>query len=308
MENNQKEQGNRKLMIVIIIALLLVTGVSLYFVFAGKQDLMATSAEKTSLDSSFHSLTDTLDARNAAIDQFTKRNTQLDSAVATSQQMIASQKQQLSALLGKNKMTKKELDDAKAKLKEFETNIADLQKQIVDLTAQNAQLTQQNQALSTDLNNEKQTTAALSNQNQNLGKKVLLSQLLQLNNIEVAGIKKRENGKEVVEHKIKSVESLRITFETGVNKNLNPGTLQLYVRIINPKGETIYQPNQGSGSFTSATDNSSMQYTKEADFDYNQSNKKVIVYWTQNVTSAGIYKVELYQSGYLVGKGQVELK
>jgi hypothetical protein len=132
--------------------------------------------------------------------------------------------------------------------------------------------------------------------------------LLQLRNLTVDGIKKKGNGKEVEVKKVKQLESLRITFETGENKILENGPLSLFVRILNPKGETISVADQGSGDFKLAETGENIQYTKKADFDWSQTNKKVVVYWASNVKDAGVYKIEVYQSGYMVGKGQVELK
>jgi hypothetical protein len=139
-------------------------------------------------------------------------------------------------------------------------------------------------------------------------KKVELGSLLQPRNILVEGVEKKKNGKEVVVKRVKSTQSLRITFETGENKVLEPGNLSLYLRIMSPKGETISVADQGSGAFKLSEGGETMQYTKKADFDWSQTNKKIVVYWSQNIQDAGTYKVEIYQSGYLIGKGAVELK
>jgi hypothetical protein len=36
--------------------------------------------------------------------------------------------------------------------------------------------------------------------------------------------------------------------------------------------------------------------------------QKFAIEWSQKLTEKGTYKVEVYQSGYLVGKGETELK
>jgi hypothetical protein len=66
--------------------------------------------------------------------------------------------------------------------------------------------------------------------------------------------------------------------------------------------------DQGSGTFQSADGGGAMQYTKKADLAWDQTNKKVVVYWSSNISAPGIYKVEIYQSGHEVGKGEVDLK
>lgn len=307
METNKDERVNKKLLLAIISALLLIILVTVYFGLLSKRELMATTAQKNVLAANFKNLSDTLDVRNADIDKLKVQNLQLYSTISSSQKIIASEKEKLAAMLQNEKMTSKELDAANKTLVEYEASIVDLQKQIIDLNAKNQQLTSENQQLFTDLNTVKKTAAQLSEENKNLAGKVAFSALLQLVKVEIDGVKKRITGKEVIVHNIKAVESLRVSFQTGNNKSLSPGAVPLYVKIINPKGETIYLPNQGSGSIRLASNGTSTQFTKEADIDWNQANKKVIVYWTQDIQSAGIYKVEIYQSGYLIGKGEVKL-
>ena len=65
--------------------------------------------------------------------------------------------------------------------------------------------------------------------------------------------------------------------------------------------------DQGSGSLQLANSGSQMQYTKKADFAWNQTNKKVVLFCKLPNAAEGVYKVEIYQSGYLVGNGQVKL-
>jgi len=140
-----------------------------------------------------------------------------------------------------------------------------------------------------------------------LSQKVVLGSLLQLKQVDVNGIKQRQNGKETTVRYAKAAESMKVSFETGQNAVLNNGPLSLYVRIVNPRGETISVVDQGSGTFQLAKSGTQLQYTKRADIDWNQTSKKVSVYWTQNISTAGIYHVEVYQSGYLIGQGQVKL-
>jgi hypothetical protein len=306
METNQGE-GNKKLYIGIIVLLLLLNCGTLYLYLTTNKAKTDLGEQKVALENDFKALSDTLDSKKMELEQFKGKNAELDAEIVAKQEEIDNQKKTIAGLFAKGKMTGKELAAAKAKIAEFEASVVDLKKRIEELTEQNTQLTNQNQQLSTDLSSEKQTTSKLSEENQGLSKKVELGSLLQLKNLEVTAVKKKSNGKEVTVNRVKQLESLRIAFETGDNKVLDAGNLSLYVRIINPKGETISVADQGSGTLKLA-DGQDVQYSKKADFDYAQSNKKISVYWSQNITSPGTYKVEVYQSGYAIGLGQVELK
>lgn len=306
METTQGE-GNKKLYIGIIALLLLLNAGTLYLYLTTNKAKTDLTEQKATLEADFKTLSDTLDSKKLELEQFKGKNAELDAEITAKQEEIDNQKKTIAGLFAKGKMNAKELAAAKEKIAQFESSISDLQKRVEELTQQNQQLTAQNQQLSTDLTAEKQTTSNLTEQNKGLSQKVELGSLLQLKNLEVVGIKKKSNGKETDVKRIKQVESLRISFETGENKVVDEGNMSLYVRIINPKGETISVADQGSGTLKLA-DGQDVQYSKKADFDYSKTNKKISVYWSQNLNTAGTYKVEVYQSGYVIGKGQVELK
>ncbi len=304
MEENQ-ESGNKKIYVAIIALLLLINGVALYLLYSENKAKIDLGDQKIALEHDFKNLSDTLDSKKMELEQYKGKNAELDSLITAKQDEIDQQKKTISGLFAKGKMTSSELAAAKEKIAQFEVSIAELQKKVDELSKQNQELTSQNQQLSTDLSAEKQTSSTLSEQNKGLSKKVELGSLLQLRNIEVVGVtgKKNRKGEDITINKGKKTEQLRISFETGDNKVLEAGPVSLYLRVLNPKGETISVADQGSGSINLAGGSETVQYTKKADFDWSQTNKKIVVYWSSNVKEAGTYKVEVYQSGYLVGQG-----
>jgi len=311
METNQNgaetSSGKRKLYVSAIVALLLINSVSLYFLFSENREKTDVTSEKMALQSNFKNLSDTLDARNNEIDQYIGKNAELDKTIASKQDIINTEKHQIAGLLSKNKLTAAELEKAREMMADYKASISDLQQKVAELTQQNQQLAQQNQQLSTDLSQEKQATSQLNEKNRGLSKKVELGSLFQVAKLDVEAVKTRHNGKEVDVHKAKVAQELKISFETGENKVIDPGTVSLYVRIINPKGETIAVADQGSGTMQCEDSPEPCQFTKKADINYDQTNKKVVLYWGQNIKDPGTYKVELYQGGHVIGQGAVTL-
>lgn len=305
MENNQG--GKKNIYIAIIALLLLINGVGGYLLWSENKEKKDLTEQKAVIDQQFADKSAELDAIAAELEQFKGKNAELDSLISEQQGEIAKQKQQIQNLLSKGKLTKAELDKANQMLEEYRATIAVLQQKVEQLSAENKQLQTEKAQLTSDLTAEKQTTSQLTEQNKGLSKKVELGSLLQVRNMEVVGIRKKGSGKEVTVKRVKTTESLRISFETGDNKVLEAGNVSLYIRVLNPKGETISVADQGSGSLKLTETGETVQYTKKADFNWDQTNKKIVVYWSQNIKDEGTYKVEVYQSGYLVGKGQVEL-
>jgi hypothetical protein len=307
MESNQKGTVSKKVYFATIILLLLVNCGTVYMLYTTSSAKTDVTAQKVALERDFKSLSDTLDMRKVQIEQFIGKNAEMDKTIADNQAMIDREKKEIAGLLHRNTLTQAELSKAKGMIAMYEANISDMSKQISDLTAQNAQITAQNNQLTADLSTERENSSHLGELNAGLSKKVEAGSLLQIAKVDVEAIKRRNSGKEVSVKRVKAAEELKISFETGGNKVLDPGPLSLYVRIINPKGETIALSDQGSGTIPMADSPNPVAYTKKADIYWEQKNKKVVVYWGQNITDPGTYKVQVYQKGYMVGEGAVKL-
>jgi predicted RNase H-like nuclease (RuvC/YqgF family) len=307
METNQKKGISKGVFTGAVVVLLLLNSVTLYFYMNTRSEKADVTTQKTALQQQFNDLTATFNQKSDELEQFRGKTAELDKAITEKQQQLDKSKRELTALFSKNKLTQRELDKARQMIAEYKASIADMTARVEQLTQQNQELMATNTQLNTDLSLEKSTTSKLTEQNQGLAKKVEVGSLLPIAKLDVEAIKKRNNGKEVPVKRIKAAESLKISFETGANKVLDPGPVSLYVRIINPKGETIAVADQGSGEILSATQPEPVKYTKKADFNYDQNNKKVIVYWSQQIKDAGTYTVEVYQNGYVIGSGKVTL-
>jgi len=308
METNQKSGTvSKRTFASTVIVLLLLNSLTLYFLLDTRHQKMDLGTQKTALEHQFHDLSDTLSLKSEELNQFRGKTAELDKSITAKQEEIDRSKKELAAMFSKNKLTQGELNKAQKMIDDYKASIADMGAKVEQLTKQNQELLAKNDKLNTDLSLEKTTTTKLTEQNQGLSKKVEVGSLLPIAKVDVEAIKKRNNGKEVPVKRVKAAESLKISFETGANKVVDPGPMSLYVRVINPKGETISVSDQGSGTLLSATTPEPVKYTKKADFEYDQNNKKITVYWSQAIKDAGTYKVEIYQNGYVVGQGQVTL-
>lgn len=307
MESNQKGTVSKKVFYSTIILLILLNIGTAYVLYNTDTEKKSVTAQKVSLEKEFKNISDTLDSKRAELTAYMGKNAELDNKIREDQAMIDREKAQIAEMVRKGNLTQGELAKARQMVTKYEASIKDLNEQIAALNTKNQELTNQNTDLTKNLDAERVTTAQLSDQNKGLAKKVELGSLLQINKVDVEAIKKRHSGKEVPVKRVKAAEELKITFETGNNKVLDPGNLDLYVRIINPKGETVAQQDKGSGTIATAESDNPVQYSKKADIDWDQKSKKVIMYWEQHLQDPGTYKVQVYQKGYVVGEGELKL-
>jgi hypothetical protein len=312
METNQTPPRNTKFIAAIaILALLNIgTGIALFITNEHKNTVIVQKQEVetnySNLEQDYHGVTASLDAASLEIGQLKGRNADMDKILTEKQAMIENEKQKLDEAFRNNELTGAALNKARTMVSKYESSIAELQKQVERYAQENQQLTAHNEVLSTELTCEKETSTALAQKTEVLSNKLTTASYFTIPKVEVAGVKKNIMGNEVTVSRAKATESLKISFETGVNKALDPGNVSLYVRIINPRGETIAVKEQGSGVITADNDKP-VQFTKKADIHYNQQNRKVIMYWTRYIQDPGTYKVEVYQSGKVVGRGAVKL-
>ena len=312
METNQTPTRERKFIAAIVILALLNigTGIVLFTTHQTKNEVIVQKEEVetnySNLEKDYHGITASLDAASLEIGQLKGQNADMDKIIAEKQAMIEEEKQKLDDAFRNNELTGAALNKARTMVAKYESSIAELQKQVERYEQENKQLTAHNEVLSTELTCEKETSTALAQKTEVLSNKLTTASYFTIPKVEVAGVKRNIMGNEVPVSRAKSAESLKISFETGVNKALDPGKVSLYVRIINPKGETIAVKEQGSGVITADNDKP-VQFTKKADIQYTQQNRKVTMYWTRYIQEPGTYKVEVYQSGKVVGRGAVKL-
>lgn len=307
MESIEKKTISKKTYFVSVIVLILINLVTLYLLYNASAEKSDLGIQKTALERDFKNLSDTLDVKKTEIARYLGKNAELDQTITQDQELLSREKKEIASLLHRNKLSQQELSKAKGMLAMYESSIAEMTKKLGDLTAQNEQLNNLNTDLKQYLEEERQTSAKLYSENKGLAKKVDAGSLLQLAKVDVEAIKTKHNGREVPVKRVKAAEELKISFETGGNKVLDSGTISLYVRIINPKGETIAVADQGSGIIPMAGSVNPLQYTKRADIEWDQKSKKVVLYWSQDIKDPGTYKVQVYQKGFVVGEGEVTL-
>ncbi len=308
MEENNQGNGSKRIYLAIIALLLLINGVAGYLLYNENKQKEEKIVLVQQNDTEIKALTQKLDSSSHAYDALQGKNSELDSIIAEKKAEIEKTKAEIEVTRKRGNMSAAELKKYKELAAKYETDNADLQKKIQELTSKNEELTAKNLEVNHSLELEKNTTASLTEDKKTLSKKVELGSLLHLQNLTVTGEKKKKNGKEVVQKSAKKIDFIKIAFETGDNKVLEKGTVKLYLRIVNPKGETIALADQGSGTIKLADGGGDVQFSREVDMDWDQTSQKKSIEWSQNIKDPGTYKVEVYQSGYLVGKGSVELK
>ncbi len=259
------------------------------------------------------------------LEQMKGSNEELNALIDKQKEELASQKSRIDDLLA----TKGNLDRARAEIKKLTGQVEQYLAEINQLRQENQELGDQNRMLAVekdslagDLANQKMTNeelaaakAALTSEKERvemertiLAKKVDRASMISVQSVEVTGLKRRSNDKSIKKNYADNIDQLQVCFNTTSNEVAENGKEVYYIRILSPLGETLAVEELGSGAFTAA-DNEQIRYTMEKEFNYNGTPQKMCAVWSPNQPfSKGKYEVEIYNKGFLAGKGSVVLK
>ncbi|MBP6236127.1 MAG: hypothetical protein KA270_13315 [Saprospiraceae bacterium] len=319
MSTTQSKQNFTAIAITVIIALL---GLNAYQWYINSKLSGANQVQETEmmeLQKVQAELDQDYQAALESLEEMRGDNAQLNALIDSQKGELKTQKDKINNLI----WTKKELDKAKTELKSLNANVAKYLADIQQLREENKILSDNNSQLTLRVEEEIkakdeviQAKNALSEEKENLSKsnaalgtKVDMANAIKINFMEVKGYEIKDDGKLKEKSKAKDVEMLRVCFLTETNMVTGSGQKKFFIRIINPQGETIAIEDSGSGVLTNKLDNSQVRYTTSGEITYKNEDTNACIDWTlSEKLMKGDYKIEMFNNGFLVGKGQFKLK
>ncbi len=265
-----------------------------------------------------------------ALDEQKGENEELNAVIENQKSDLETRKSDISKLISSGKASKRELNQARLDIDNFQTQLgrylAELdvvkeQNQI--LTKEKMQLSEEKKVLQTNIESERINSENLSSEkavlvglkenleekNAMLNKKVNYGSAVRVTDVVGMGLKTRKSGKTVQKSYAKNTEKIQICFNTTENDLATLGNEEFLIRVINPIGETMSVEELGSGVFTSTKSKEQIRYTQKTEIAYEANQENVCINWEPNTSfSPGIYQLEIYNKGFLSGTGSFQLK
>ncbi|MCB9310993.1 MAG: hypothetical protein H6567_13125 [Lewinellaceae bacterium] len=319
MTSSQTKQNFTAIAIVAIIALLGLNIYQWYIYNSLSKKNQTQQTEMVELQRVQAELDQDYQSALSSLEEMRSDNSQLNQLIDNQKNELKSQKEKINDLI----WSKKELDKARIEIKNLNANAAKYLADIQQLQEENKGLKESNSQLSIRIDEEvkakesvMEEKLAVMQEKENLLKvkevldsKVDIANAVKVNFIEVKGYEIKKDGKLKERSKAKDVDMLRICFLTETNLVTPSGTKKFYVRLINPQGETVAVEDKGSGVLTNKMDNSQVRYTISGDVNYKNEDTNACIDWTlSDQLPKGEYKTEIYNNGFLAGKGQFLLK
>lgn len=312
--------------IVAIIALLGMNGYQWFVNSQLKGDLKGQQSQLFELEKVNTELDQDYQAALESLESLRDDNKELNELIDKQKTELKVQRDKVNNLI----WSKRELDKAKSEIVKFQDMTAGYIAEINTLKAENEKLKSENMELSgknevlvQEVTREKtlneelaKAKAALAASNQKLDKtnEVLSTQVdmanaIKVNYMELQGYEVKDNGDIKKKSKAKDIEMLRTCYKTESNYVTPKGEKEFFVRIISPTGETLATENSGSGVLTDKLTGKKVRYTSSGKLEYNNEDAEGCIDWSPNFKLAkGMYDVQLYNNGFMVGQGQFKLK
>ncbi len=307
----ENKSGSKRILYILLVLILLgINGFLVYNLMKTKEEKKEVVEENTVLKDNLKKAADDLKAAKMEIEELRKKGEISDSLANVYKAQIADYEEQLAKYKNSAGLSSKQIKELKATIADMNDDIDGWKAQIDSLIQVNKTLYSEKEIVEQNLEQEQQVTKKLTDENEQLEHKVELGSLLKTINLYGGAVKYKGGNKEVKTTNAKKAEKLKVCFDTGDNQVIEKGEdVTFLLRIIGPDGATIAIQSQGSGYFNLADTGEEKQYTVKKTVSFNQKSQQVCIYWQQSTAYAeGDYSILIYQSGYLIGETNFELK
>lgn len=301
--SNQKKDQSKNIIIIVLILLVIISGIKLYTDYVDRtkktEEILLLSSENNELNNRLDSITYQLDLR---IQEIEKLGGDVKALEAVRDQMIAernSAKQRSNA----------EIAALNSKINNLNTLITQKDQEILELRAANQELFAENQDLKTTQTQIEEEVAQLNLQKQDLQAKVDVASMLKAENISIAAVNSR--GKERVEttkeFRNRQIERLKVSFNLRDNKVAPKGPRNVFVQVLGPNSQPIFDVAKGSGTFM--INGEELFYTMKQDVIFDNTEQELVFYYEKGSDyTTGSHEIKIFVDNYQIGSKTFNVK
>jgi hypothetical protein len=181
--------------------------------------------------------------------------------------------------------------------------------QIDSLGRLNKKIVAEKEQVQTELNEEKDKTAKLTKDKEELQSTVNLGSILKANSIVVKGVRYKSGGKKEIEtNSAKKVEKIKMTFKLGENKIAKKGERTIYARIVTPDGKEMAKSLDESNTFK--FNGNRGYFAAKTTVTYNNEEMNVTFYTSKSDIELlpGKYLIEITTDEFVIGSTTLVLE
>ncbi len=301
--SEQKKDQGKNIIIIVLVLLVIISGIKLYTDYVDRikksEEILILSTENNEINMRLDSVTYQLDLR---IQEIEKLGGDIQALEEVKNQLVAERN-------SSRQRSASEITALNAKIKSSNNLIQEKDQEILELRAANQQLFSENQDLRTTQAEIEEEVAELNIQKESLQAKVTVASMLKAENINIAAVNSK--GKERVEttkdFRNRFIERIKVNFNISDNKVAEKGPRNVYVQILAPNSQPIFDVAKGSGTFM--LNGGEQFYTVKQDMIFDNSGQELTFYYEKGSDYvSGEHVVKIYLDNYQIGSKSFTVK
>jgi len=207
--------------------------------------------------------------------------------------------------LEKNEITGSQIEEAKLAVSQLKDQVSKMKDDVTALKIKNQLLAETNTQLNQKAKENEAKSNSLEAERNKLSDKIAKASSIKVSNVHIVGIEEKRNGSLENENKAKRIDKLQINFTIADNPLAAMGKKNVYVRVINPKGNLI-----ANSEDIFLVHGEKLQYSFKETIDFNNNGQEYQFMWsnTDQKFQKGAYTVLLYADDAIMGRSSVVLK
>ena len=178
--------------------------------------------------------------------------------------------------------------------------------EIEKLKKLNEQLFEENKEQKVEINTLNDKITNINRSNKKLEEQIEIAGRLEIKDIEIVGVF-RNGSTKINSFKNRSLNKLIVNFTVLENSLSKIEVLDIYLRIIKPSGQVVYDISKGSGSFT--FDKRELFYSIKDEILIDKSEMTYNIEFVKSEElNKGEYQVILYTNNYEIGRSEFIIK
>ena len=307
MSSGNKDKKSKKLLFMMIFALLLLNAGLFYVIFANKQEAEKQKVELVDTQAEVAELEDLTEELRVNLEAKTGKNAQLDSIIRVRDTELQSQVRKVRNMLSRGNLTKSELAKAKEELSGLRGQIEQLTAEIEQLSKENQFLKDENYAIQIQVEAEKEKVAEMVAVNTDLTKQVAVGSRIFLKSLDVKPLRDVFFGDYKTTDKISKLDKIDVSFQLANNDLAEKGSKIIYFQVVKPTKSVLTNSNAGSG--LASFNGGEKQYTVKKSINFQNKNESgsFSIPKTEGMT-AGQYTVNVFSDEHKMGSAEFTLK
>jgi cell division protein ZapB len=290
---------DRKLIYILSCCIIFFICISIYFIYNNYKNEEIRTKQQNELDELYLDLDSVSNVLNDKILTISQLGGDIDSLLILKENIELEKREFRSRAYA-------QINRLQGKVEGYRELLIAQDEEIEKLKKLNEQLYEENKEQKVEINNLNSTISTINRSNKKLEEQIEVAGRLEIKDIQVKGVY-RNGSEKLNSFKERSLSKINLEFTVLENSLSKIQVIGIYLRIMKPSGQVLYDISKGSGSFT--YEKREIFYSIKDEILIDKSEMKYnLEYIKSEDLDKGTYKVILYTNDYEIGRSEFIIK